>query len=135
MTFSDFFDRIGNLDWLAVLVGALIFMVIGWLWYGPLFGKQWAKMTGLTAGAMSPDKLIWTFVYSFVLSGAVNFFGVLDDVEYALVGAILLGVLLIGAAAFSQVVWEKRKVALWFIDLVGIFVAIAVVYYVQGLMA
>jgi hypothetical protein len=135
LTFSDFFDRIGNLDWLAVLVGALIFMVIGWLWYGPLFGKQWAKMTGTTAGSMAPDKLIWTFVYSFVLSGAVNYFGVLDDVEHALVTAILLGVLLISAAAYSLVVWENRKPGLWLIDLLYIFVSIAVVTYVQGLMA
>lgn len=32
-----------NINWLAVVVSAIAYFVIGWLWFGPLFGKWWAK--------------------------------------------------------------------------------------------
>jgi hypothetical protein len=137
LTFDSFFDRVGDLDWLAVVVGAIVFMVIGWIWYGPLFGKQWSAGTGMPmdSGMPSTDKIISTFVYSFVLSAAVNYFGALDDFEHAVVSALLLGIFVIGAATYSQVVWERRKTNVWVIDTLYVFVAIAIVNYVQGLMA
>ena len=137
MTFDSFFDRLGDLDWLAVVVGAVVFMVVGWLWYGPLFGKQWSAGTGIAMDSSMPatDKLIAMFVYSFVLSGAVNYFGVLDDIEHSLVTGILLGILVIGSASYAAVVWEKQKQSVWMINTLFVFVAITIVTYVQGLMA
>ena len=138
MTFDIFFERIGDLDWLAVLVGAIVFMVVGWVWYGPLFGKHWSAGTGIPmeSGTPATDKLIAMFVYSFVLSGAVNYFGVLDgDIEHSLVMGILLGVLVIGSAAYSAVVWEKQNRSVWGINTFFLFVSITIVTYVQGLMA
>ena len=42
-----------NVNWIAVIVGAVIAYGLGWLWYGPLFGKAW--MSGL--GISMPGKL------------------------------------------------------------------------------
>ena len=39
---------IGALNWLAVVVAALSAFMIGALWYGPLFGKAWQSLSGLT---------------------------------------------------------------------------------------
>ena len=36
----------GNVNFLAVFLGALTFFVIGALWYGPLFGKAWKDAVG-----------------------------------------------------------------------------------------
>lgn len=36
-----------SVSWLAILLATLAAMVIGWVWYGPLFGKQWRKSAGL----------------------------------------------------------------------------------------
>lgn len=33
---------------LAVLVAALAYFVVGWLWHGPLFGKTWAQLQGIS---------------------------------------------------------------------------------------
>ena len=44
-----------DINWLAVIVAALLPMVIGSLWYGPLFGKQWMKMKGLTEEEIKAD--------------------------------------------------------------------------------
>ena len=122
---------------MAVVVGAVVFMAVGWLWYGPLFGKQWSAGTGIAmdSGTPATDKLIAMFVYSFVLSGAVNYFGVIDDIEHALVTGILLGIFVIGSASYAAVVWEKQQQSVWMINTLFVFVAITIVTYIQGLMA
>ncbi len=37
-----------NVNWLAVIVGAIAAFLIGWLWYSPkLFGLKWAEGVGV----------------------------------------------------------------------------------------
>lgn len=40
-------------NWWAVLVGVVFNMVLGFLWYGPFFGRPWLKMMGKTAEEIS----------------------------------------------------------------------------------
>jgi hypothetical protein len=40
------FDHLSDINWLGVLVATVIYMVLGALWYGPLFGKVWMKAMG-----------------------------------------------------------------------------------------
>ena len=42
-----------NVNWLAVIVGAVVAYALGWLWYGPLFGKTWSGGLGISV----PDRL------------------------------------------------------------------------------
>ncbi len=137
MTFSDFFDRLADLDWLGVLVGTLALMVLGALWYGPIFGRMWSEGTGSPrmSGIPQAAKLLGTLAYSFVISASVAYFGALDDFEHAAVMGLLLGVMVIGAALYSGVVWTNRKFGVWIIEVAFWFVGIAVVTYVQGLVA
>lgn len=44
-------------NYIAILVAALASMVIGMLWYGPLFRNQWMKLAGITAQSMKKMKL------------------------------------------------------------------------------
>jgi hypothetical protein len=37
-----------DINWLALVAAALSTLVVGFLWYGPLFGKAWMKETGIT---------------------------------------------------------------------------------------
>ncbi len=37
-----------NVNWLAVIVGVIASNVLGFLWYGPLFGEMWMRMIGKT---------------------------------------------------------------------------------------
>jgi len=41
-------------NYLAVIVAAVAAMVIGYAWYGPLFGKLWMKEAGVKMGDMKP---------------------------------------------------------------------------------
>lgn len=48
-----------NINWLALVAAAILPLVTGFLWYGPLFGKAWMKETGITeekAKQMNPAK-------------------------------------------------------------------------------
>jgi hypothetical protein len=43
-----------NVNWLAVIVGAVLSFLLGWLWYSPmLFGKKWAEGVGVELGSAS----------------------------------------------------------------------------------
>src|SRR3989344_4119366 len=44
------------INYLAVLVCGVASMVLGSLWYGPLFGKQWAAWSGMTSTDMEKAK-------------------------------------------------------------------------------
>ena len=43
-----------NVNWLAVIVGAVVAFALGWLWYSPkLFGTKWAAGVGVSIDAGS----------------------------------------------------------------------------------
>src|SRR5947207_3505777 len=37
-----------QINYMAVVAAAVVNMVLGFLWYGPLFGKPWMKMMNFT---------------------------------------------------------------------------------------
>ena len=42
-----------NVNWVAVIVGAIVAYGFGWIWYGALFGKRWSQGLGIKV----PDKM------------------------------------------------------------------------------
>lgn len=65
-----------NVNYLAILVAAIASMVIGSIWYGPLFGKMFRTLMGMDQ--WSPEKqaemkkamtmtYIWQFIASLVM--------------------------------------------------------------------
>jgi hypothetical protein len=80
----------------AIIASAVASLVIGTLWYGPLFQKPWMRMTGLTidsmrAMAMTPmqatvggfvSALLTAFVFSW-LADALLLVGVRDALQMA----------------------------------------------------
>ncbi|MEA2453185.1 MAG: hypothetical protein QOG04_1895 [Actinomycetota bacterium] len=43
----------GAIPWFGVLVAVVASQIIGFLWYGPLFGKPWRAAMGVTEEAMA----------------------------------------------------------------------------------
>lgn len=43
-------------NYIAVLVCAISNMIVGYIWYGPLFGKEWSKLIGFTAEKQAKAK-------------------------------------------------------------------------------
>lgn len=65
------------LNWAAIAVATVAAFLIGWIWYGPLFGKPWAKAMGIKMDK-KPDpavmmkamglQLLGLFLTTFVLA-------------------------------------------------------------------
>jgi hypothetical protein len=55
------------INWLAVLAASLVGFVIGGLWYGPLFGKTWMKIVGLTEEDAAGFNMVKIYSWCFVL--------------------------------------------------------------------
>lgn len=66
------------INWLAVLVAALIPFPLGFVWYGPLFGKPWMASVGLTkedGAKMNPAKVFGTsFVAQLIMAFCLAMF-------------------------------------------------------------
>ena len=75
-----------NISLLAVLLSTIFAMVVGGLWYGPLFGKPWARMMGISTKDMknmpltAPQAMglgfITTLLISAALAALLNWFAV-----------------------------------------------------------
>ena len=92
-----------GVNWVAILLGGLFSMVLGFLWYGPLFGKLWLRSIGKKAEELqsSPQMYIIAFiaalVTAYVLAVLIGALGISVWWRGALLGAIVsMG---IGAAA------------------------------------
>ncbi len=57
-----------HINWLAVVVGTVASFVIGGVWYGPLFGKQWQQLVGLSEEDLQGRNPAAIFGPAFVLT-------------------------------------------------------------------
>lgn len=145
MTFSNFFDSLGELDWLAIVVATVAMFVFGWLWYGPLFGKKWSAANGIAMGGGTPEPKVMAlgFVQVFLLNIGVAFFVPAlhhmfqnpASFETLVVSAFVLAFFVVGAAMLASVIYLKKSWTVWGIDFGYYFIGIAIAAYVQDLMA
>ena len=68
-----------EVNFLAVLVAAIVSMGVGMLWYGPFFGKEWGRLMGIDVNDEAKKKemqkgmkpaMVGTFI-SFLIMGYV----------------------------------------------------------------
>jgi hypothetical protein len=136
MTFGAFFDQLGNLDWLAILVGMIVAGVLGYVWYGPAFGKLWAAKSGVGMQSGEPTKMALTFAYFLVFNVGLQYLGLVYDganIEHSLVAGLVLAVLAIAPALYSAVVWASKNMTVFLIDVGFWFVATALCVFAQSL--
>ncbi len=50
-----------EINWLAILVAGLIPSIVGFIYYGPVFGKQWLSSLGKTEAEMEPSNPAVTY--------------------------------------------------------------------------
>ena len=43
-----------DLNYLAIILATVVMMALGFLWYGPLFAKQWLAAIGRTEDQITP---------------------------------------------------------------------------------
>jgi hypothetical protein len=63
-----------EVDYLIFFLTALVPLVIGFIWYGPIFGNAWIKEMGFTKESLPGQNRILTFILSYVFSFLIAFF-------------------------------------------------------------
>ena len=112
---------LSGINWIAVIVGVILSNALGFLWYGPLFGKPWMAALGKRPEQLqsSPMMYVWTIVTSLitmvVLAATVGAFGSSGVVQGAVIGAVLF-VGLQGTATYVGVMFEGKSATLWSIN-------------------
>jgi len=113
----------------AVLTSVVISVILGTLWYGPLFGKSWMHMMGITQekmedmkksgqaamrmsyGIMIVSSLITTYVLAYILKSFA-----IGDASSAIQFAVLVWLGFIGTIMTGIVSWEGKPWKLWLIN-------------------
>lgn len=126
-------------NYLAVLLAAVGSMVVGYLWFGPLFGKTWMKMTGMKDmgdKSQMPKLYAMAYVSAAVMAYVLAMFLSLTHMT-DLIGALFLAFWVwLGFQAtimLSGVLWYKQSWNLYFLlvsqQLVSLLVAAAILVY------
>ena len=122
MNMSEIFSSINV--W-AVLVAALSAFIVGWLWYGPLFGKLWMKLNGFTeemikeGGGMSmPLIMIINYVATALAALAIAMFiGSEADMHFGIFAGFMIALFWIGTSRLNDVLYERKPFKLYLINM------------------
>jgi hypothetical protein len=110
-----------DLNWLAVFLAALSAFLLGGLWYGPLFGKRWQLLQGLSDEQMKDANMVLIFGGSFTLSliAAVvfaMFLGRNPGLEFATAAGFGAGLAWVAASLGIHYLFARKPFGLWLID-------------------
>lgn len=122
-----------GVNWLAVVLGAVVAFVAGWLWYSPiLFGPKWAEGVGVemgTASEMPVGAMVSQIVGLFLLSW---FVGVTAAAGTLL--TVILGTIAFALLAFSGGMFRKNSSYARMTDLGYLIVSVVIMIVIQGLL-
>ena len=57
-----------NVNWIEIIGAALVGFLIGGLWYGPLFGKAWQRLSDLSDEQIKSANMVLVFGSTFALN-------------------------------------------------------------------
>ena len=116
-----------DVNYLAVLAAGISNMILGFLWYGPVFGKQWMALSGRTPQSIEGQKgkgmgksytlafvgaLLMAYVMSHALIFASEYLG-----EEGLTAGLMTGFWnwlgFIAPVTLGTVLWDGKPWKLW----------------------
>ena len=120
-----------DVNWIAVVVAAVAPMIIGTLWYGPLFGKLWMRSLGKTSEELgSPStgiavSIVASLITATIVSVVINAVGAGTIME-GIVWGVLLSVGLIATSTATNSVYENKSWTVTFLFIAYQVVTLAV---------
>ena len=125
--------QFGDVNYIAVVLGAILNMVLGTLWYGPFFGKLWLKAIGKKAEDIQSKPWLYilsaiaAFLAALVLALVVQAFG-----STGFFGGVLTGLVVwlgfVATVTLTYTIFEGPPLSVWLI-----FVAYQlVIFIVEG---
>lgn len=129
----------------AVLVSGIAAVIIGALWYGPVFGKIWMRLAGLTPEGMKAMKmspvvsmlggLITALLIAYVLAHGIvfgNAYTHMGGVSGALTGALWYWLGFAVPLTAGGFLWEGKSWKLWALHAGYYFVSFMVMGGILG---
>lgn len=118
-----------EVNYLAILACGVVAVVIGFVWFGPLFGKQWMKLAGVDKA--TPEEmaegmkkmplhsfiqfvgaLLMGFVLSHHMAFAASYLGT-SGYELALMSGFFVWLGFVAPVSVGMVLWEGRAWKYW----------------------
>ncbi len=129
-----------SVNYIAVLIATIVCMIIGGLWYGPVFGKKWKELEGFTDEAMKSMPLtggqamglgfIAALISNYVLAQVLGLLAV-NTVGGAMQIAFLLWLGFHFTTLSGVWLWEGKSYKLWLFNaaqyLLALLVAAAII--------
>jgi len=127
-----------QIDYLAVIIAAVLYMLIGFVWYSKyFFSREWERMAGIHAKERKDNKwpLFWECVVALVTAYALAFFenayGVTTVADGVFTGfCVWLGFVV--TTQLSSAVWLRSHPKMFFIDAGGRLISFLVMGGVIG---
>ena len=116
-----------SVNWFAILVATVVSFLFGWIWYGLLFGKIWAKGSGMSEKEMKQKHkegmgkaLVWHFigdlVMVYVLANLIGWIGITVFSEVAMLGVYLGVGFLVAGPLLGDILWKCRPWSFFWIN-------------------
>lgn len=115
-----------EVNYWAVIVAAIASMIIGFIWYGPLFGKKWLHLSGVKPGEIKRSmnatyalgflgSLVMSFGLWHIIVMSIGFFQ--DSSIFSGITAAWWGWLgLVAPITLSTITWEGKSWTLWILN-------------------
>ena len=126
----------------GILVAVVVSFFFGWLWYGPLFGKSWAKELGMSLDQKPPASvmvkgmilmLIGCFLTAWVLASdgmAWRLVAGMQDasvVKFGFMGGFFTWLGFYLPQHLSRLAWENKSMKLFWINALHSFIMLQIV--------
>jgi hypothetical protein len=134
-------DFVG-VNWLAVIVAAVVGIIVGFVWYAPqVFGGRWARASGIELpqpGQVQPityvGAIVTAAVTAYVLAVIIRGLGAASLTDGAIVGVVVwLGFVATWLA--SGVFFERRSTEWWAINAGQAIVSLVIMGAIIGALA
>jgi len=128
-------------NYLAVLVAAVAYFIIGFLFHGPLFGKTWMKLANVTPTGNEKfsdmyGQMFWNFVSNLVcayvlaamylLASTSSLMASSSGISGGLITGFWVWLGFVVTSSSMEVIWMKRSYKLWMFEMFASLVSILV---------
>jgi hypothetical protein len=120
----DLLVDLSGINYYAVFVSALSALVIGWFWYGPLFGNTWMKLNGFTEEELKEGKIslslmmLLNYMATILAAFAIALFiGAKSNAGIGMFTGVMIALFWISTNRLNDVLYERKPWKLYILNL------------------
>jgi hypothetical protein len=115
-----------TVNYLAVIAAAVVHMAIGFTWYGPLYGKEWMRLVGMTPEKMEEAKkkgmgktyalgFLTSLVMAYVMAHIVRY-AEASTFQEGMQGGFWVWLGFVATVTMGPILWEGKPWKLWYLN-------------------